>query len=79
MTNTKPAAKKIPCPRCDGTGVYQTFGVCYRCHGRKVVTPTPARAKREALPAPTSPQELADRAGVSTEDAEAAFAYTWED
>lgn len=37
---------KIDCPRCDGTGNYASFGVCYRCKGRGKVNPSPtAKAK----------------------------------
>jgi len=45
MTNTKPAAKKIPCPRCDGTG-FHPCGVCFRCHGSGV---THKAARRKTL------------------------------
>ena len=67
---------KTECPRCSGTGIYKGFGVCYRCGGRKVVTAMPKRAERPApLPQPKTPAELAERAGCSIEDAEAAFSY----
>jgi hypothetical protein len=68
---------QVECPRCSGSGIYRGFGVCYRCRGRKVVSATPKRAPRAALPAPTSPEELAERTGVSLADAQAAFAYDW--
>lgn len=38
------ATKLIECPRCDGTGIYTGYGVCFRCEGAKVV---PYRKERD--------------------------------
>lgn len=42
-------AKKITCTRCSGTGIYEGFGVCYRCNGRKVVTAAAPRKQQAAI------------------------------
>jgi hypothetical protein len=30
-------AKMMDCPRCNGTGIYTGYGVCFRCEGARVV------------------------------------------
>jgi len=61
--------KKIDCPRCDGSGIYAGFGVCYRCNGRKVVTPIPDAAEKVSPFADESEAErdarMADKVGAA--------------
>ena len=49
---------KIQCPRCEGSGLYESFGVCFRCNGRKVVSPTPPRVAKVVTP-PTRDESVA--------------------
>jgi DnaJ-class molecular chaperone len=49
------------CPRCSGTGVYEGFGVCFRCNGRKVVAAAPKHAPKAAPHAGETPSQRRER------------------
>ena len=72
---TKGTDAMIDCPRCDGTGIYRGFGVCYRCNGRKRVNAPPPR-KAEPAREPLTRDELAEKVGDDLADA--AHAYKWD-
>lgn len=50
--------QKIDCPRCDGTGNYASFGVCYRCRGAGKVNAAPKSAPK---PSPLADESAEDR------------------
>ena len=64
------AAKTRPCPRCDGTGIYAGYGVCYRCHGTKVVKATKAAKAAKAIVETDEAKEARLRAAMGDVDYE---------
>ena len=64
---------KTDCPRCDGSGFYAGFGVCYRCNGAGKVNAQPVREVKVGTPAPY--EERVKKGGE--ELVAAADAYDW--
>ena len=62
------------CPRCNGSGIYTGWGVCYRCNGRKVVNAAPVAAPQVGRK--PSREEMVATSGEAL--TVAAEAYVWD-
>lgn len=69
---------KVTCPRCSGSGIYQGYGVCFRCHGAGSVNPTPARKPQAAIVETPEEKERRVREIAGDADYEASVAYKWD-
>ena len=66
-------AQKMECPRCDGSGIYAGFGVCYLCNGRKTITKRAPRKQKPAIVETPEAQEARLRANMGDADYEIVY------
>ena len=65
---------KVRCPRCSGSGIYEGYGICFRCRGAGEVNPTPARRPQAAIVETAEAKEARLRASMGDADYEIVFA-----